>query len=311
MKKAMIKPVRLQSGDAIAAFAPASLFEKKKAKEGKLYLKKNHKIEVLETKKPFLKNHFIARTDAERISEFNNWVKNKSIKGMIAYRGGYGTSRIIQKLDIKALKNNPKLVIGYSDLTILLNELVKNGLCCVHGPMLSGDFFRRSHTELEQRSFQSCFFTGIPIGKVGKKEGLKCFVPGTAKGILTGGNLCTLASSIGTPYEFDSKGKILFLEDVGEKPYRIDRLLVQLKDAGKFDKCKGIIFGDFTDCDQAQRPKIKSVIQEALSGINIPVIWGFPSGHGKRQCFLPFGTKVKIDSNPLLPVVDFLESCVS
>lgn len=307
----MIKPKCLKDGDKIGAFAPASLFKMKEARHGMRYFKRNHSIDILEYKSPFLKNHFIARTDEERVKEFNSFVSRKELKALIAYRGGYGTSRIIEKLDIQKLLRNPKLVIGYSDLTILLNELVKNGLCCVHGPMLTGSFFKRVPLEIEKRSFESCLFSTDPIGTVGKKEGIKCLVKGESEGILAGGNLCTLASSIGTRYEFDSKGKILFLEDIGEKPYRIDRLLVQLRDSGKFNKCKGIIFGDFVNCDQFQRPKIEAVIKDAMKDIKIPVITGFPSGHGSRQCFLPFGTKVQVMANPRDPHVRFLESCVS
>jgi muramoyltetrapeptide carboxypeptidase len=237
------------------------------------------------------KNNFryLAAPDKERADEFNAFVRDKEIKGIIASRGGYGTMRMIDFLDFDAIRENPKIYIGFSDFTFILNSISKLcNLVTYHGPVGISTF-----TSMTKEYFVKTLFEGNSGTFTIKPNNLTVLNDGIAEGKLIGGNLTLLASSLGTKYEFDSTDSILFIEEVSEHAYQMDRLLNQLKLAGKFDKVKGIILGQFKNLN-TRRPfypnngyTIMEVIQQVIVPLKVPTVLNFPIGHISEQVTLP------------------------
>lgn len=244
---------------------------------------------------------FLSGSDELRAKDINEMFKDKSIKGIFAIRGGYGAARLLDMLDYKMIKKNPKVFAGYSDVTALHNVLnEKCKLITFHTPMASG--LCTSADEYTMDFYNRNIFSNEPLGKLKNPEGqeIKTLAPGKAKGKLVGGNLSLVVSSMGTPYELDTKGKILFLEDVGEYPYRIDRMLLQLKQCGKFKDAAGIILGAWTDCKANEGDNSLSLIEvfeELIKPENKPTIYNVVCGHCMPTMSLPLGAIVKINAD--------------
>ena len=293
----VIYPHPIKKGDCLGLVAPAgSLISKKNFDAG---------VQILEQKGFRVKfNHtllnskgYLAGADWNRADDFNRMWSDPEVKGLIAARGGYGSIRMVHLLDMKQIQKNAKILIGFSDLSVLLNTISQNtGLVTYHGPVVT--------TLAETNKSSLASFFNILTGhspQCFKPLSLKILKEGNARGFLFGGNLTTLVHTIGTPYEIPWDKSILFIEDIGESPYRLDRLLTHLFQAGKLQKIKGLILGTFTDDEKKvnahmQRTVRKRVI-ELLGDYDIPIWVNLPAGHGRRNITLPIGVEVEMDSS--------------
>ncbi|MCX7885339.1 MAG: LD-carboxypeptidase [Caloramator sp.] len=287
----MIKAKKLRKGQKIGIVAPASpVFEKEKIDIGVKILKE-HGYDVVLGNSCFEKYGFIAGKDKIRAKDINDFFKNDEIDAIVCLRGGYGSIRILEMIDYNIIKDNPKIFCGYSDITALHLAIYKNtNLVTFHGPMISdisqGD-------EFTIKSFINCL-----SGKIKDESySLKVLKGGNIEGRIFGGNLSIICSLIGTPYENNFKDKILFIEDIGEEPYRVDRMLQQLRLCGTFKNVKAIILGQFTDCSPKHEEKSLSfnqVIEDFFSNIKKPIYCGLLAGHDKNKITIPLNVNVKI-----------------
>jgi len=282
----IILPPPLEKGDKIGIIAPASpIPDRSKLERG---------IEVLESlgfrvelgKHVFDAHLYLAGSDEARLSDLMEFVEREDIKAIVAARGGYGTLRLLDKLPYEKFALNPKIIMGFSDLTSLLIAITeKSGLVTFEGPMVASLFSRRDELSIEYflRAVKIKDYTISP-----NPMQLTVIREGEAKGRLLGGCLSLVNALIGTPYEPDFTDVILFLEDVDEPLYRVDRMLTQLRLAGKLDRVKGIVFGEFVgDFDLKD---LIEVIEDRTGDLGIPVVYGFPFGHGSHFVTIPIGT---------------------
>jgi muramoyltetrapeptide carboxypeptidase len=237
---------------------------------------------------------FFAGTPEQRIADLHAAFADDDSQVIMALRGGYGSNYLLDKLDLELIRQHPKPFFAYSDLTgTQLYLLDKLGLPVFHGPMLAADFYLEDGVHLP--SFTAAL--GGEAYSIGDAEGLRILCAGTAKGTLYGGCISILVSLLGTAYEPQTEGKLLFLEDVGAKPYQIDRMLWQLRHAGKFEGVRGIVFGEMLDCASpgADAYLLERAILSALDGIDVPVAFGLRSGHVSRQnVTLVFGVQAEL-----------------
>jgi muramoyltetrapeptide carboxypeptidase len=302
----VIKPNRLKPGDTIGIIAPGSFITEKELSESAESIKKLG-YNVYYTNSVLAKSGYLAGTDKQRTDDIHEMFSSKNVKGIICARGGYGCSRVLPYLDYDLIKNNPKILSGYSDITSLLYGIfAKTGLVCFHGPVgisTYNTYTVNSFNSVLGNPADKITFFSEPENDAGENYKLKTIVSGKCTGTLTGGNLSIAVSMLGTPYDIDTDGKIIFFEETGEEPYRIDRMLTQLLQAEKFDKAAGIMMGIFTGCE----PKLKDtsitnsftlqeVLSDRLSGLKIPVIYGMPFGHVKNKLTLPIGIEAELDT---------------
>lgn len=244
---------------------------------------------------------FLSGNDEMRAKDINQMFKDKSIKGIFALRGGYGAARLLNLLDYNMIKKNPKVFAGYSDVTALHNVFnEKCNLITFHTPMAATELYK-GIDDYTMDYFKKNIFSNEPLGilKNPKCQEIKTLVSGKAEGKLVGGNLTIIASTMGTPYELDTKGKILFLEDVDESPYRIDRMLLHLKQCGKFKDAEGIILGSWTGCESKETKKslsLMEIFEELITPENKPTIYNLACGHCMPTMSIPLGANVKIDT---------------
>ena len=295
------KPV-FKKGDTVGLICPGSAIEAKQLQLAKMQLK-SYGLKPFYDKNILRKSGYLAGSDKERADELNAMFANKKVKSIWAIRGGYGTGRLLPLLDMDVIKKNKKPIIGYSDLTVLINYLYqKTGTVNYHFTMPGALF-----TGFGEKQVLGYMFDNknkiYPLD-----EPLVCQNKLKATGHLMGGNLTVLCSLVGTPYEINFDGSILFLEDVGEKPYRIDRMLEQMKQAGAFNKIKGLIIGRYEDCEGDLRTGMNSIedlVASFFAGLDIPVLSNAPIGHIESQWALPIGAKVALDlGNKKLEIID-------
>lgn len=237
---------------------------------------------------------FFAGTAEQRMADLHAAFADPDTQFVMALRGGYGSNYLLDQLDLDLIRRNPKPFFAYSDLTgVQLHLLEKLRLPVFHGPMLAADFYLEDGVHMP--SFTASL-AGEPYS-VGAAQGLRGLSPGTASGTLYGGCLSILVSLLGTEYEPQTEGKLLFLEDVGAKPYQIDRMLWQLRHAGKLEGVRGIVFGEMLDCASpgADPQLLEHAILNALEGIDIPIAFGLRSGHvSRRNVTLTFGVHAEL-----------------
>jgi muramoyltetrapeptide carboxypeptidase len=298
----IIKPPRLRKGDVIGLIAPASTpSSEEKILKGALYLEQlGYRIKCGKHIRTVY--GYLAGNDDERSADFNEMVHDKNVKAVFAIRGGYGTPRLLQKIDYRALKANPKIIVGYSDITALqLAIFRKIGLVTFSGPMTGSEMWRDFDAYTEEH-FWRLLTSNKKIGtmKNPANEPLFTLRAGKAEGRLLGGNLSLLACLIGTPYQPAIEKSILVLEDVEESPYRIDRMLAQLLNAGILHKLQGLVFGKFTDCVPSNPNDpfltIDQILEDFVSKIECPAVANFQYGHIAKKLTLPWGLKTKIDT---------------
>ncbi|MCX8011277.1 MAG: LD-carboxypeptidase [Ignavibacteria bacterium] len=309
-KMKLIKPRRLRKGDNVGIISPAGNISEKELEDIKNLLT-NLGFNPVPSKNVLSKYGYLAGSDEERVKDIHEMFSRKDIHAIICARGGYGTPRILPLLDYQLIRSNPKIIIGYSDITSLLIAIyLKSKIVTFHGPVgisTFNDFSLKYFNEvlIEGRDFIDCISEiELQNGEENSINGILTIVPGKVEGELIGGNLSLLINHLGTDFDFDLNGKILFLEEVGEEPYRIDRMLTHLINAHKFDNCFGIALGTFSKCEKKKiNPSfensltLREVLIDRLSSLNIPTVYGLSFGHIKNKFPLPIGIKVMLDAD--------------
>jgi muramoyltetrapeptide carboxypeptidase len=292
----MIKiPPYLKKGNTIGITCPAGYMIKEKAQTCIDTLQDwGYEVRVGKTLGSSSKNYF-SGTDEERLNELQAMLDDDNINAILCGRGGYGLGRIIDKIDFAKFKRKPKWIIGFSDITILhchLNSKLK--IASIHAPMAAA---------FNNDGFKNEYVLSLQKALIGKKRKYQCIAnplnkKGTASGELVGGNLALLAHLIGTASDINTKNKILFIEDIGEYIYTVDRMFYQLKRSGKLDKLAGLIIGGFTDMKDTERPFGKTVyeiISDIVKEYNYPVCFSFPVSHEKENYALKVGVTYKLE----------------
>ncbi|NDW19684.1 LD-carboxypeptidase [Dysgonomonas sp. 216] len=305
-----VKPERLRSGDKIGLVASASFITEKDLQTSVEKIRQLGFIPVY-SDKIHGKYGYFSGTDEQRAADFNDMVKNPDIKGIIFAGGGYGCTRILDLVDYNMIKKNPKVIMGFSDNTALINAInKKTGLVTFHGPIA-----RTIHKGYNQEHFENIIVSPIDkyVIESSAEDLLKSannktldrytITAGKAQGELVGGNLTLICSMIGTPYQIDMKGKIVMIEDINEEPYRIDRMLTQLIASGELTKAAGIVFGICRGCDKSDKTKtlnsftLRQVIEDRIKPLNIPAVYGLSFGHNINNFTFPIGLKARFDAN--------------
>lgn len=256
--------------------------------------------------------HLVAGSLAARLDELHGAFADPAVDAVMAIRGGYGSMALLPHLDWALLAAHPKPLVGLSDLTPLLNAAFdRTGLVTFHGPMVVGFGGDTDGPSIQRLLDALTRPVPLPDLVAGGTAAEHRMVPGTARGRLAGGNLALVASTLGTPYAIRPEGRILLLEDVGEPPYRIHRELVQLRLAGVLDRCAAVGFGEMVGCGvpDGARYTLRQAVADAMDGLSVPVIWGLPFGHGKRNWTFPVGVDAELDAGA--GQVRFLEPAVT
>jgi muramoyltetrapeptide carboxypeptidase len=283
-------PPKLETGDTIGIAAPGSPFNVKELKAGVSVLK-SMGFRTYCPEDIFNKDGYLAGSDEDRANVLNDLFADREIKAIICARGGFGSMRTFSFLDYDIISRNPKIFAGFSDVTAMLSFLYeKCRFVTIHGPMIT------TLSEASNRT-KSAMFSALTCRldfeiKLEKGITLKT---GTASGALLGGNLATLCHLVGTSFLPSYRNRILFIEETGEAPYRVDRMLTHMKLAGCFNGLAGLLLGSFTGCGPAKN--IYKIVTGVFAGMDIPILAGFDGGHGKENIAIPFGIKTTIDAD--------------
>lgn len=295
-----MKAKRLEAGDTIGMVAPAGPADRSKVERAIEHLiEMGYKVKA--GKSVYSRRGYLAGEDELRAYDINNMFADDEVNAVFCLRGGYGSQRILDMVDYRTIRDNPKIFMGYSDITALLNAIYqKCELITFHGPM-GGDFAGglEKHTK---RAMKSALESIDPIGEVPNPEMPEVVSEGKGKGALVGGNLSIVAASLGTPYEINTKGRILLLEDVFEEPYSIDRMLTQLRLAGKFRDAAGIVLGDWGSSEPEEQGKslsLEEVFEDVFKDMGKPVLKGLKIGHCKPNITVPIGAEVSLDTGTI------------
>jgi muramoyltetrapeptide carboxypeptidase len=308
-----IKPPALRPGDTVGIVAPASNVKRTELEAGCEGLRRAgyrpfYFDSILE------QDLYFAGSVERRARELEDMFRREDVHAIVCARGGYGSNYLLEALDWKKIKEHPKIFVGYSDLTALLTYLHDAlGLITFHGPMVAKDWAREDGADLP--SWQAALAGSSPWEpNLGAGSGAAGLIDGTAEGILYGGCLSILVASLGTPYEIRTEGTILFLEDIAAKPFQIDRMLIQLKLAGKLTGVRGIVFGEMRDCFQTanQGYTLQEVILRIVRELGIPIAYGVRSGHvTSANITLPFGVRSELKVREGQVSLRMLESAVT
>jgi muramoyltetrapeptide carboxypeptidase len=293
----MTTPPYLKKGDTIAITCPAGFMAKEKVAVCVETLKKEgYKVLVGKTVGSTSTNYF-SGTDNERLKEMQSYLDDKNIKAILCGRGGYGTGRIIDKLNFAKFVQHPKWVIGFSDITLLHSHIFSNyKIATLHAPMAAA-FANADHNPANIVSLLKAL-KGEKNNYTTKPNKLNKI--GEAKGKLVGGNIALLANAVGTPSDINTKNCILFVEDIGEQLYAIDRMMNQLKRSGKLTNLAALVVGDFSDMQDTDRPfgkTIYEIVRDIVAEYDYPVCNNFPVGHGNENVALKVGVKYKLVVN--------------
>lgn len=311
----ILKPKHLKKGDLIGLISPASTPDNlEKINEAVKYFERLG-YRVMVGKNVGKVRGYLAGTDEQRLEDFHSMFLNKEVKAIFCVRGGYGSIRFLDKINFSTIRKNPKIFVGYSDITALqLAIFHKVGLITFAGPMAAVDFSGEVDPFTEENFWKMVTFPK-PFGKFKNPQGerISCLTKGYAKGRLLGGNLSLVCSLLGTPYLPKLDKAVLFLEEVEEKPYRIDRFFAQMKLAKIFDKVSGIVLCNFTDCEETDSKKkslsLNDVVSDYFSNLSIPVAYNLIHGHIKSKNTIPIGAMASVDCNK--GIIEIIESSVS
>lgn len=294
----MRRPPALKPGDRIAIVAPASPFERAAFDAGLVEIERLGFVPVFD-QHVFDRDGYLAGSAVARAASFMRHWSDDTVAALLAARGGYGSVQLLPLLDLEALVRRPKLFIGYSDTTSLLSWLTcQGGMTALHGPMVEGRLSEGA-AGYDRRTLLA--LAGGGVGLELAPDGLATLRDGVAEGILVGGTLTQLTASMGTPFAFDPpEGCVLFLEDVNERPYRLDRMLMQLRLGGVLGRARALVFGEMRDCDEpGGAVRARDVIERTTRDFDGPVLYGFPSGHTTGPTWtLPLGVSVRVESAP-------------
>jgi muramoyltetrapeptide carboxypeptidase len=306
---ASIKPKALQPGDTVGLITPATYV----SDPDRLILARKT-IDYFGLRAKFGSNvgrraGYLAGSIEERLDDLHAMFRDPEVKAVFAIRGGYGSGHLLDRIDYDLIRRNPKIFLGYSDITAMHLAIGrKTGMVTFHGPVVLSKF-----SDYTQKWFRKALFEPAPIGEVANpQEGntlrpshtLRTVRPGKGRGPLTGGNLSLIAATMGTPFEIETRGRILFIEDVDEQPYSMDRMLTQLRLAGKLETASGIVIGECAACRPREfQPSFEStfslgeVLDNILGGLKVPVLSGLTFGHTDDQLTLPTGVMASLDAD--------------
>jgi muramoyltetrapeptide carboxypeptidase len=302
----LVKPRALKPGDTVALVSPSSYVFNLWSLETAAARLESLGLKTRLSKNARARHGYMAGTAKERVADLHEAFADPSIAAVFCLEGGYGTERLLDSLDYALIRKNPKILLGYSDITGLHLAIGRRaGIVTFHGPVATSTL---PAWTLEY--FKKALFSTEPIGELANPPETDplspafprhTVVPGTARGGIAGGNLTLISTTMGTPYEIDARGKVLFLEDTGEAPYRVDRMLTQLKLAGKFAECAGVVWGTCSECTTdkssfAINLSISDLVDEILGDIGKPVLAGLVFGHTKERVTLPMGVMCEVDA---------------
>lgn len=285
----------MQEGDTVGVVSPAGPVDSVDLEKGVRELEALG-FRVVLGKNVLRAHRYLAGSDQEKVEDLHTMFLNPDVRAIFCARGGSGTARLLPFLDPSILRKNPKIFIGSSDLTSLLFYLVqKIGMVAFHGPMVAPNL-GQSPSGLTLQGIRMLCHPEAFLNPI-RFDGLRCLRSGTAEGTLVGGCLSLLCAALGTPDEPDTDGTILFLEDVNEPPYRIDRMLTQMRLAGKLKGVRGIIFGKMINCHpgEGENYSLEDVLLDLLKETSGPILFGLPAGHGRDQLMLPLGIPVQVN----------------
>ena len=282
------KPAALRPGDTVAVVAPASASGRRRILRGVRALRALG-FRVKLSPQAFARHGHFAGNDARRAKALLGALRDPAVRAVFSVRGGFGAARILPLVEREMARRAPKILVGYSDLTSLLGFATERlGWVAFHGPLVAPDLAKLSASD--RRSLLDTLGGGTP-------RPIRLGVPirsGVAEGTIVGGCLAILVSLLGTPYAIDFSDRIVFLEDVNEEPYSLDRMLTQLRLAGAFRRARGIVFGEMHNC--GTRKKLLAVLHDRTADLGIPVAFGLPSGHGRGKKTLPLGVRARLDT---------------
>ena len=305
----LLKPAVLKPGDTVGMITPSTYVSDPDRIAAAVRTVEYFGLRMKMGRNVRKQTGYVGGTIAQRVSDVHDMFRDPEVKAVFTIRGGYGSAQLLDDIDYDLIRQNPKIFLGFSDITAMhLAIHQKTGLVTFHGPVTLSKF-----TGYTQEHFRRAMFDPKPIGSLSNPprsdplrpaHTLRTVKPGKARGPLIGGNLSLIASLMGTPYEIDTRGKILFIEDVGEQPYSIDRMLTQLRLSGKLKNAAGIIFGECEDCRRSDfKPSFDAtfslgeVVDNILGELQIPVLSGLTIGHTDDQLTLPLGVMATLDAD--------------
>jgi muramoyltetrapeptide carboxypeptidase len=306
----LLHPKALRPGDTVALIAPSTHVTDPDRLQAVVRTVEYFGLQPKFGRNAKKKWGYAGGTIDERIDDLHAAFSDPEVKGVFCIRGGYAAGQLLDRIDYPLIQRNPKIFIGYSDITAMHLAIHKmTGLITFHGPVTTSSF-----TEYTQDSYKRALFGTQPLGTLGNpdegaalrtKHHIRTIRPGTARGRLAGGNMSLICATMGTPYEIDTRGKILFIEDVDEQAYTIDRMLTQLRLAGKLQAAAGIIWGECSDCGPKDyKPSfvegnfsVGEVVDNILGGLKVPVVSGLTIGHTADQLTLPLGLDATLDAS--------------
>ena len=302
-----LRPPRLCAGARVALIAPAGPITQARL-DAALGQCEHLGMEAVVARSALRRHGYLAGVDAERAADLQQAMEDPAVDAIWALRGGYGTMRLLPALDFSPLRERPKAFIGFSDNTAIHLALLRCGVVSFHGPHAGAAF-----PPFTERCFRAALFDAAPAGVLPvptESAGLQRIAGGTAEGALVGGNLALLAATCGTRYAMDARDRIVFVEDVGEPTYRIDRTLMQLKLSGALDGAAGLIVGQFTEgvAEHPERP-VAQLFEELAAWLGVPCVRGAPIGHVDDNWCLPLGVRARLDADA--GTVEILEPAVT
>lgn len=310
-----LKPPRLQPGDVIGIVAPASPMKPELLERGVGYLEQQgYRVKL--GRHIFQQHGYLAGNDAERAKDINGMFRDQKVKAIFCARGGYGTPRLLPWLDYDAIKSNPKIFAGYSDITAVQLAMLRHSrLITFSGPMVAADMAKELDSFTEE-NFWRILTEPKPFGNLIRpaNQNYEVITAGKAAGQLIGGCLSLIACLIGSPYLPNVSDSIFFVEEIGEAPYRLDRYLVQLRETGILTRIGGFLLGQMTDCvptDEAPSLTIDDLMQHFIKPLKIPAMSGLDYGHEKVKFTLPLGVRVELTARRNKQRLRILESAVS
>jgi muramoyltetrapeptide carboxypeptidase len=307
--KHLLKPERLCFGDTVGIIAPSSPPPDPKAVDRAAEALEKFGFTPKLSANVRARHGFLAGGDRERAGDLMEMFTDKKVKAIICLRGGYGSARLLDLLDYRVIRRNPKILSGFSDITSLHGAFAKKvNMISIHAPMLNGGLQAKDLPEFTRAAFFRTVMEAKAPGSIVvgyDQKSISTLRCGVAEGRLIGGNLSVLCASIGTPYEPSFKGKILFIEDINEQPYRLDRLLTQLINAGVMQQLAGVAVGVNRDCEDDNEDAVideyrqspADVMAERLSSLGVPVVMGLPFGHVALNAAIPVGAQAKLDGD--------------
>lgn len=302
MQPNSLKPPKLQKGEAVGVIAPAGPVTPSEIQPG-INLLESFGYKVIVSPHLYQRQGYVAGDDETRLQDLNAMVENRDVKVIFCARGGYGTLRLLEKIDFDLIRMNPKIIVGYSDITALLLAIYKKtGLVTFHGTTI------KELSKNRNRNLASFLdlVSSDKTGKVDLANGIT-LAPGKVQGTLLGGNLSLICHLVGTPFMPSLKKSILFVEEKEEPLYRVDRMMTHLRLSGQLKGLVGLIAGTFEDCGDIS--SINGVLRDTLSDLQIPVVSGLPVGHGLENISLPIGVQASLDTEAM--ILSITESCVT